>query len=116
LIGHGTVPCRRPAKLDEPIGFQIVAVKTDFLSFVQRPDGPNYGLRSVRQYRTVQFITGLQRSLIRNNAVAVHQRRIQQSHRIRVFLRDTNNSELSNKFGVIIYGTILSRVSTALIF
>lgn len=53
LIRHGAIPRRRSAKLEEPIGLQIVAVKTDFLPLVQRSDGPDYGLRSVRQYRPV---------------------------------------------------------------
>lgn len=87
LIRHGAVPCGRSAELDEPIGLQIVAVETDFLPIVQRSDGPDYCLRYVRQYWLVQLVAGLQRSLIRDDAIAIHHRRVQQSHRVRVLLQ-----------------------------
>lgn len=91
LIRHGTVPRGRSAELDEPIGLQVMTVETDLMFFIQRSDGPDYSLRSVGEYRTVQFVAGLQWSLIRDDAVAVHQCRVQQSHRVRVFLRGTAN-------------------------
>lgn len=98
LIRHGTIPHGRSAKLDEPIGLQIVAVKTDLLPFVQRSDGPDYGLRSICHYRQIQLIARLQRSLIRDDAVAVHHRRIQQPHRVRVLLRENKSFRYGRQF------------------
>lgn len=88
LVRHRAIPRGRSAELDEPIGPQIVAVETDLLPVVERPDGPDYSLRSIRKYRPVQLVAGLQRSLVRDDTVAVHHRRVQQPHRVRILLRE----------------------------
>lgn len=98
VVRNGTIPNGRSTEIDEAVGFQIVGVKADLLPLVQRADGPDDRLRSVRQNLMVQLVVRLQRSLVRDNAISVHQRRVQQSNRIRVLLQSGNS--LGRKFNV----------------
>lgn len=96
VVRDGTIPNRRSTEIDEAVGFQIVGVKADLLPLVQRADGPDDRLRSVRQNLMVQFVVRLQRPLVRDNAISVHQRRVQQSNRIRVLLRKWQFARVGN--------------------
>lgn len=87
VIRDGAVPDRRSAEIHEPVRFQIVGVKADLLPLVQRADGPDDRLRSVRQDLMVELVVRLQWPLIRDDAVPVDQRGVQQPDRIRVLLR-----------------------------
>lgn len=87
VIRDGAVPDRRSAEIDEPVRFQIIGVKADLLPLVQRADGPDDRLRSVRQDLMVELVVRLQWPLIRDDAVPVDQRSVQQSDGIRVLLR-----------------------------
>lgn len=74
LFRNGTIPNRRSTEVDEAVGFQIVRVEADLLPFIQGADGPDDCLRAVCQDLMVQLVVRLQRSLIRDYAVPVHQR------------------------------------------
>lgn len=88
MVRDGTIPDRWPTEIDEPVRFQIVGVKADLLPLVQRADGPDDRLGTVRQDLMVQLVVRLQRPLIRDNAISVDQRRVQQSDGIRVLLEN----------------------------
>lgn len=96
VVRDGTIPDRRPPEIDEPVRFQIVGVEADLLPLVQRTDGPDDRLRPVRQDLTVQLVARLQWPLIRDNAVSVDQRRVQQSNGIRVLLETGNPAEANS--------------------
>lgn len=53
---------------------------------VERPDGPDDGLRGVGEHGAIQLVRGTQRALVRHDGIAVHQRRVQQPDRVRVVL------------------------------
>lgn len=95
MVRDGTIPDRWPTEIDESVRFQIVGVKADLLPLVQRADGPDDRLGPVRQDLMVQLVR-LQRPLIRDNAVSVDQRRVQQSDGIRVLLE--NPAQIQCKF------------------
>lgn len=92
VVRDGTIPNRWPTEIDEAIRFQVIGVKADLLPLVQRADGPDDRLRSVRQDLMVQLVVRLQWPLIRDDAVSVDQRRVQQSDGIRVLLQTGANS------------------------
>ena len=69
-------------------------VVRDLVARVERPDGPDDGLAGVGEHGAVQLVGCLQRALVRHDAVAVHQRRVQQTDRVRVLLRGEITSTL----------------------
>ena len=73
LIRQGTIPGRWSAKLDKAISFQVISsMKADLVLFIERTNCPDDSLGSISFYLTVQFIAGLQGSLISYDAITIH--------------------------------------------
>jgi hypothetical protein len=60
----------------------------DFVPGVERAERPDNRLGAVGEHGPVQLVHCLQGALVRHDRVPVHQRCVQQSHRIRLLLQN----------------------------